>query len=61
MPPKTFIILLVAVVMLAAVTIGVGAIFWNSIGPWVGLVFAVLIGLKLLQARHWPGPENEDK
>ncbi|SDJ41632.1 hypothetical protein [Aliiruegeria lutimaris] len=61
MPPKTFIILLVAVIMLAAVTVGVAAVFWRSIAPWAGLVFVVLIGLKLLQARHWPGPGKEDK
>ncbi len=53
MPPKTFATLILAVLLLAAVSIGIAAMFWTDIAPWLGVAVVALLGLRFALARFW--------
>ena len=61
MPPRTFVTLLAVVLLLAAVTVGVVAVFRDDVTPWIGTIVLALLGLKLWLARRWPGTGKEEK
>ncbi|MDV7141596.1 hypothetical protein R3X27_02765 [Tropicimonas sp. TH_r6] len=61
MPPRTYLILLVAVILIAGVTIGVASMAWTSVAPWIGIAFMVLVALRLYRARRWIDSEKEEQ
>ncbi len=61
MPPKTYTILLVAVILIAGVTIGVASMAWTHLAPWIGIAIMALVALRLYRAQRWIDAEKEEQ